>query len=202
MKPNDADLTPDSQRLWNDLLCLRAELHRTTRDAYRRTNPFCEDLFDWKEHGAAVFGPGRDITLYDSATVVGDVDVGDGTWIGPQTILDGVGGLTIGAGCSIAAGVTINTHDTIHWALSGGRQGARTQSVRIGDHCFIGTRAIITPGCELGNQCVVGAGSVVTHSYPARSIIAGVPAELIGQVVVDGDEIRMDLERGKGPKSG
>lgn len=39
-------------------------------------------------------------------------------------------------------------------------------------------RVVILPEVELGNQCIVAAGAVVTHSFPARSII-GVPAKLI-----------------------
>src|SRR5438093_6138615 len=34
--------------------------------------------------------------------------------------------------------------------------------VRIGNHCWIGARAIILKNVELGNGCVVGAGAVVT----------------------------------------
>jgi len=53
--------------------------------------------------------------------------------------------------------------------------------VRIGNHCWIGARAIILKNVELGNGCVVGAGAVVTKSFPGGSVIAGVPAKLIRQ---------------------
>jgi maltose O-acetyltransferase len=48
--------------------------------------------------------------------------------------------------------------------------------VKIGNHCWIGARAIILKDVELGDGCVVGAGAVVTKSFPAGSVIAGVPA--------------------------
>src|SRR3982750_1585315 len=72
----------------------------------------------WARARALGFGEGT--SVYDSALVLGDVRVGERTWIGPQTVLDGSGGLTIGSTCSISAGVHIYTHDTVRWALSGG----------------------------------------------------------------------------------
>ena len=48
--------------------------------------------------------------------------------------------------------------------------------VRIGNRCWIGAKAVILKDVELGDGCVVGAGAVVTKSFPAGSVIAGVPA--------------------------
>jgi len=54
---------------------------------------------------------------------------------------------------------------------------------RIGKNCFIGGRSLILPGVEIGDSCVVGAGSVVTKSIPANSVVAGNPARTIQQGV-------------------
>jgi maltose O-acetyltransferase len=51
--------------------------------------------------------------------------------------------------------------------------------VRIGSRCWVGAGAIILKDVDLGDGCVVGAGAVVTKSFPAGSVIAGVPAILI-----------------------
>jgi len=57
----------------------------------------------------------------------------------------------------------------------------------IGEHVWIGARAIILGGCKkIGTGAVIGAGSVVTHDVPENVIIAGNPARIIRNNVVDG----------------
>lgn len=53
--------------------------------------------------------------------------------------------------------------------------------VKIGDRCWIGAKAIILRDVELGDECVVGAGAVVTKSFPAGSVVVGVPARVISR---------------------
>ncbi|MBI2998979.1 MAG: acyltransferase [Deltaproteobacteria bacterium] len=54
-------------------------------------------------------------------------------------------------------------------------------TVKIGNGCWIGAHAVILKDVHLADGCVVGAGAVVTKSFPAGSIITGVPARLIGK---------------------
>ena len=44
--------------------------------------------------------------------------VGEGTWIGAFTVIDGSGGLTIGKGCDISSGVHIYTHSSARRCVS------------------------------------------------------------------------------------
>jgi acetyltransferase-like isoleucine patch superfamily enzyme len=57
--------------------------------------------------------------------------------------------------------------------------GVTRSGISIGDGCWLGGGCIILDGVELGAGCVVGAGAVVTRSWPAGSVLAGVPAVAI-----------------------
>ena len=52
--------------------------------------------------------------------------------------------------------------------------------ISIGNGVFVASGAIILGKCHIGNHCIVAAGAVVTKSFPDHSIIAGIPARLIG----------------------
>lgn len=184
-------LSDAQQRLLADLRAVQRHLRAQTIERHGRINPFAEDLTDWSERGAAWTGAGRGVVIYDSATVVGDVTIGESTWIGPFCSLDGTGGLTIGAWCSISAGAQLLTHDTIARSLTAGAAGPERSPVRIGDRCFVGTHAVITRGVTIGDGCVVAAGAVVVEDVPGGAIVAGVPARRIGTAEVDGDRVRL-----------
>jgi acetyltransferase-like isoleucine patch superfamily enzyme len=175
------------QALWEDLRELHQHLRAETYRKHRRINPFYEDLFDWKERGAFWVNADKGITIYNSATLVGDVEIGDRTWIGPFSALDGTGGLKIGRNCSVSLGAQIVSHDSVKWALSGGVQTYEYGPIVVGDCCFIGSHAFVGRGVTIGDHCLVAAGAVVTKDVAPFSIVAGVPARVIGAVALRAD---------------
>jgi acetyltransferase-like isoleucine patch superfamily enzyme len=190
---DDFVLDEGLQELWQNLTLLHEKLRDHTNLTYKRVNPFAEDLFKWKEKGE--FLGYRDVTIYDSTTVVGDVHIGDHTWIGPFCSLDGNGGLEIGSHCAISAGVQILTHDTVKWALSGGKHQYEYSKVRVGDCCFVGTGAVILRGVTIGKHCLIGANAVVNIDLPDYSIAAGIPAKVIGKVTVEDGNVQLEYFR-------
>lgn len=48
--------------------------------------------------------------------------------------------------------------------------------ISIGNDCWIGGGAIISPGVTIGDRCIIGAGAVVTKDIPADTIAVGNPA--------------------------
>lgn len=49
----------------------------------------------------------------------------------------------------------------------------------VGDNTWIGTRAIILPGCKVGKNVIIGAGTVVTKDIPDYAIVGGNPSRII-----------------------
>lgn len=160
------------------------------RRAYFRENfdrsPACGDLISdrWEKARALGFGAGS--SVYDNVLILGDVTVGENTWIGPGTVLDGSGGpLKIGSGCSISAGVQIYTHHSVKRTVTGGRAPLETGPVTIADNVYVGPGSIISKGVTIGRQSVIGAQSFVRSSFDDRSFVCGSPARLAGRVIVD-----------------
>ncbi len=170
--------SPEQLEFYQKLLKLKEEFDRLFKEDLNRSIPFAELVFDrWEKAKSLGFGEGS--SIYDSSYVFGKVRVGKSTWIGPNTILDGSGGLTIGSNCSISAGVQIYSHDTVEWAISGGLAPYAYGPVQIGNNCYLGPNVIISLGVTLGDGCTVGANSFVNKSYPSGSKIAGSPARLL-----------------------
>jgi acetyltransferase-like isoleucine patch superfamily enzyme len=57
----------------------------------------------------------------------------------------------------------------------------KKMNVIIGEDVWIGASSVILPGVVIGDGAVIGAGSIVTKDIKAYSIVAGVPAKVIGQ---------------------
>ncbi len=124
------------------------------------------------------------------AWVIGDPQIGEGTWIGAFTVLDGSGGLSIGKGCDISSGVQIYTHSSARRCVSGrAHPTVERAPVTIGDHVFLGAGAVVNMGVTIGDSAVVGAGAVVTRDVPPRTVVTGVPARPVADVVLDGTSV-------------
>jgi len=162
------------------LVALVERLREETDEKLHRSLPIGDYIVDrWEK--ARALGFGENASIYDSALVFGDVKVGANTWIGPFTILDGAGGLTIGENCSISAGVQIYTHDSVAWALTGGKADPDRAPTAIGSRCYIGPNTVIAKGVTIGEGCVIGANSLVLDDIPPGSKAFGTPCRVHGR---------------------
>ena len=120
---------------------------------------------------------GRDTSIHMGCFITGDkIKIGSNTVINRGSYLDGRVSLNIGNNVNI-------THQTLIQTLTHDPQNPDficvEGPVSIGDHAWIGARAIILPGVTIGEGAVVGAGAVVTKDIPPFSIAVGNPAKVI-----------------------
>lgn len=184
-----SELNEDDLHLLASLRSLKKKLDAQTLGQYKRINPFAENLIDWHEKGETFAKSGS--VIYDSVTIIGDVTIGEHAWIGEGCLIDGSGGLIAGDYVVIASGVHIYTHDTVKWALSGGKAEYNRAPVTIGSNVFIGAQSVITCGVSIGDHVLVCANATVTNDVESNTIVAGTPARPVGRVVIDGDSVEL-----------
>ena len=88
--------------------------------------------------------------------------------------------IEIGDDVRIARDVIIRDTDA-HEIIDGKHN--KIAPIKIENHVWIGTRAIILKGVTIGDGSIIAAGAIVTKDVPARSIVAGIPARIIKENV-------------------
>ena len=105
-----------------------------------------------------------------SAVILGDPDIGEGTWIGHFTVLDGSHGLTIGKNCSIASGVHIYTHSTHKLVTEDGEY--QKAPVTIGDNVAVGANSVVHHGCVIeDNVCIPSLSKLKPYTKVGRNLL-------------------------------
>lgn len=138
--------------------------------------------------GGITFGDRVSIGAYSRviiSTTLGDpgryIRLGNRVGIGEFAYLGGAGGLSIGDDCIM--GQYVSFHPENHRFDDPTQpirlQGVRRDPIHIGPNCWLGSKVTVLSGVRLGEGCIVAAGAVVTKSFPANSIIGGVPARLL-----------------------
>ena len=123
---------------------------------------------------------GKNVNIEKNAIFSSKVSLGDYSGIGVNAKIYGT--CIIGSRVMMGEDCTIITRNHKHFRtdIPMMDQGFDPeQPVIIGNDVWIGDRVIILPGVEIGNGCILAAGCIVTHSIPAYSIAAGIPAKVI-----------------------
>lgn len=152
--------------IWLPVEQIYALLERIRIKRLQRMFKFCGER--------TVLSDGLYVEWPQGLTIADDVSLGRGVSI------MGVGGVTIGQGSMLATRTLIltTTHDSSAPAM---RETGIHRPVIIESNVWIGAGVIILPGVTIGTDAIVGAGAVVTHDVAARQIVAGVPADLLGE---------------------
>jgi acetyltransferase-like isoleucine patch superfamily enzyme len=103
---------------------------------------------------------GRNVFVNHGCTAMdlGGIDIGDDVMIGPHAQL-------------ISSGHPLDPATR--------RSQITTAPIRIGRGVWIAAGAMVLQGVTVGDDAVVAAGAVVTKDVPRRTLVAGVPAQVI-----------------------
>lgn len=109
------------------------------------------------------------------------LQIGEGSIIGNNAILDARKGIKIGKNVNFSSNVSVWTlqHDYRDplFKCNEGHFG----SVEICDRVWLGPNTVILPKVTVGEGAVIAAGAVVTKDVPPYTLVGGVPAKIIGQ---------------------
>jgi len=127
---------------------------------------------------------GDDVTIQDGVILQpagGRIVIGSHGWIGPYSVIDGTGGVTVGDSVLMASHVQVYSYDLGYDDpdVPMRCQDHIGRGVTIGDDVWVGCGAIILAGVRIGDGAVIGAGSVVTKDIPSFAVVAGVPARIM-----------------------
>ena len=129
---------------------------------------------------------GEDSIVRESAMLItygGTIQTGPRCTINPFSLLQGNGGITIGEDVLIASHVSIISanHQFRKRDENIRTQGETAKGIVIEDDVWIATHATILDGVTIGRGAVVAASALVNRDVPPYSIVAGVPAKVVGE---------------------
>ena len=143
----------------------------------------CRQLMQIKVGNNNAFTNGFMLWPIDNTFFGSRIVIGDNNYFNRNLMLDACGYIEIGD--SNMFGPDIYVTDSNHQYKMGKSSKDLSMNIGkvvIGNNCWIGAKAVILMDVVLGDNCVVAAGSVVTKSFPAGSIIGGVPAKLLKSI--------------------
>ena len=132
---------------------------------------------------------GNNVETGHNVMIREETRIGDNVIIGTLSVIEGH--VTIGNNVRIESGVFIPINTYIgnnvflgpyvvitndKYPLSSKLKGATIE-----DGAIVGANAVLIAGVRVGEEAVIAAGSVVTKDVPPKSVVAGVPAKVIGR---------------------
>jgi carbonic anhydrase/acetyltransferase-like protein (isoleucine patch superfamily) len=124
----------------------------------------------------------------ETATVIGEVRIGERCYIGHGAILRGdYGAIEIGDEATVEEGAIIHAPPNECCAIGNGvviGHGAIVHAKRLGDYSGVGMGAVLSIRSEIGRYSVVAEGAVVKQEQriPDSVVVAGNPARKIKDV--------------------
>lgn len=161
------------------------------QDKYENRIYFDETLSDWIvicfEGRQNVLTVGRNVIAGNLRVTFGNkgtCSIGDGTEILEACFFVSGANLTIGRDCLLSSEVIIRNHDHHHIFDSNTHERINyPRDIIIGNHVWVGYRALILAGARIETGSVIGAAAVTSGQFGEHQVIAGCPAKVIREHV-------------------
>jgi phenylacetic acid degradation protein len=122
--------------------------------------------------------------VHPDATVIGDVLISAGVYVGPQCVLRGdFGRITIGPGPNVQETLVVHSFPNLEVEIGPSGHighGAVLHGCRIGRNAMVGMNAVVMDEAEVGENSIVAAMAFVKAGavIPPRSLAMGSPARV------------------------
>ena len=126
--------------------------------------------------------------LHPTASLIGDVIVGPGCYIGPGASLRGdFGRVVVEGDASIQDNCTLHTGAGSDCVIGRGAtigHGSIVHGATVGENALVGMNAVVLDEAVIGPESLVGALSLVKSDMraPPRSLVAGNPARVVREL--------------------
>lgn len=101
------------------------------------------------------------------------IKIGDNSFFNHECTLDATIGIEIGSGTLFGENVKVYDHNHRFNDLDKPikEQGYSSEKIVIGNHCWIGSNAVILKGVHIGDNSVIGAGCIISTDVPKNTIV-------------------------------
>jgi len=116
----------------------------------------------------------------------GSIEIGSNFYMNSFSRIISKNKIIIGNNVRIAQFVTILDHDHNYFLNEKGElisDGYVCSEIRIGSNVFIGDKCTILKGVNIGDNVKIASNSVVNRSIKSGSVVAGVPAKLVKEII-------------------
>ena len=129
-----------------------------------------------------------DAFVAPGAMVIGDVTIGAGSSVWYGAVLRGdIAPIRIGARSNVQDGAVLHVDEQVPCVLGDDvviGHGAVVHSATVEDGALVAMNATVLSNARIGRESIVGANALVPpgKSFPARSLIVGVPGKVAREV--------------------
>jgi phenylacetic acid degradation protein len=139
--------------------------------------------------------------VHPDATLIGDVIVAAGVYVGPQCVLRGdFGRIEIGQGANVQETCVVHTFPNLGVVVEASGHighGAVLHGCVVRRGALVGMNAVVMDEAEFGEQAIVAASAFVRAGMkvPPRTLVAGVPGKVLRELSAQEIEWKHDGTR-------